>query len=350
MKRILTAITRTDQDNYPETLGKTLIINAPTVFRAIWAIVKPMLDVRTQAKIEVCPADYMKVLTRWAVPENIPTYLGGLSQGSLIDDIGPWEDPAMMARIDAEAALRDGLPAAPPSEEHCGGVSGGALEAAGRGPLAVAQRSSESAAAEPLLPSSKLPSESVAAAPGIDSGVEGDVSDDEFQDALTRRLSSYSSASSACELPRAAQGCSTAVHLALTKATAACVSCLHSLLPSWNCPCPTDLSAEEDTDLSDTERFRAVGGRAQTGRAGTVQPANGSAGLLSVPFPNPPAALHIPEGGFTSSADEDSDAVAFTAAKVRLVMTAVSYTGLSWHHWHCLSHQSLSNAAPLATT
>ena len=30
-----------------------VIINAPTVFKMVWAIVKPMLDPRTQAKIEV---------------------------------------------------------------------------------------------------------------------------------------------------------------------------------------------------------------------------------------------------------------------------------------------------------
>lgn len=70
------------QNNYPETLGKTIIINAPTgmaihiskaesdsctsmplwrlsfsvalaVFKMVWAVVRPMLDVRTQAKIEV---------------------------------------------------------------------------------------------------------------------------------------------------------------------------------------------------------------------------------------------------------------------------------------------------------
>jgi len=108
VKRILGNITRTDQDNYPETLGKTLIINAPVVFRAIWAVVKPMLDPRTQEKIEVCPPDYMKVLTRWVDPENIPAYLGGKSQGSLLDDVGPWNDSSLIAEIDAQRAKRDG--------------------------------------------------------------------------------------------------------------------------------------------------------------------------------------------------------------------------------------------------
>lgn len=104
VKRILSTITTIDQNNYPETLGKTLIINAPAVFRAIWAIVKPMLDPRTQAKIEVCPADYMKVLTKWIDIENIPSYLGGKSSGSLIDDVGPWNDESIIQEIDKEAA------------------------------------------------------------------------------------------------------------------------------------------------------------------------------------------------------------------------------------------------------
>jgi len=50
---MLATVTKIDQDNYPETLYHTCIINAPTAFRAMWAIVKPMLNVRTQAKVEV---------------------------------------------------------------------------------------------------------------------------------------------------------------------------------------------------------------------------------------------------------------------------------------------------------
>lgn len=103
VKRILSEITTIDQNNYPETLGKTLIINAPTVFRAIWAIVKPMLDPRTLAKIEVCPSDYLPILTKWIDIDNIPAYLGGKSSGSLIDDIGPWNDEEMVEEIDRES-------------------------------------------------------------------------------------------------------------------------------------------------------------------------------------------------------------------------------------------------------
>ena len=49
---MLGKITSIDQNNYPEMMGHTCIINAPGVFKVIWSIIKPMLDPRTQGKIE----------------------------------------------------------------------------------------------------------------------------------------------------------------------------------------------------------------------------------------------------------------------------------------------------------
>ena len=118
VKRILSVLTRIDQDNYPETLGKTLIINAPKVFRAIWSMVKPMLDPRTQAKIEVCPSDFLPVLKEWVEVENIPSYLGGTSRGSLIDDVGPWREDTSAShpsalRIEVESSAAGDAGVAP---------------------------------------------------------------------------------------------------------------------------------------------------------------------------------------------------------------------------------------------
>lgn len=42
-----------DQNNYPEMLGKTAIINAGAVINFVFPLVKPFLDKRTQNKIEV---------------------------------------------------------------------------------------------------------------------------------------------------------------------------------------------------------------------------------------------------------------------------------------------------------
>lgn len=53
VKRLMAKVTSLDQDNYPEMLGHTCIINAPSVFKVIWAFAKPLLDQRTQNKIEV---------------------------------------------------------------------------------------------------------------------------------------------------------------------------------------------------------------------------------------------------------------------------------------------------------
>lgn len=53
VRELLGRIMSIDQNNYPETLYHTCIINAPAAFRMIWAAVKPMLNARTQSKVEV---------------------------------------------------------------------------------------------------------------------------------------------------------------------------------------------------------------------------------------------------------------------------------------------------------
>ena len=53
VKNLLSKITAIDQNNYPEMMGKTLIINAPGMFKVVWSIVKRFLDPRTLSKIDV---------------------------------------------------------------------------------------------------------------------------------------------------------------------------------------------------------------------------------------------------------------------------------------------------------
>jgi len=40
------------EQNYPEVMGKCFIVNAPWVFKGIWAVVQPWLPPRTLLKIE----------------------------------------------------------------------------------------------------------------------------------------------------------------------------------------------------------------------------------------------------------------------------------------------------------
>jgi hypothetical protein len=57
VKRLMSTLTKFDQDNYPEMLGRICIINAPMVFKAIWALIKPLLNPRTLSKIQVTGGD-----------------------------------------------------------------------------------------------------------------------------------------------------------------------------------------------------------------------------------------------------------------------------------------------------
>lgn len=52
-RAMMNTIVKMDQDGYPETLGKILIVNAPSVFPMIWSMVKVMLDPITAAKVNV---------------------------------------------------------------------------------------------------------------------------------------------------------------------------------------------------------------------------------------------------------------------------------------------------------
>lgn len=106
VRETLGKIMAIDQNNYPETLYHTCVINAPSAFRMIWQILKPMLHPRTQAKVEVCPKNFLPALKEWIDEDCIPEYLGGKSKGTLVDDVGPWKDSAIIQEIEAERERR----------------------------------------------------------------------------------------------------------------------------------------------------------------------------------------------------------------------------------------------------
>lgn len=85
------------QDYYPETLGKLLVINAPSSFTIIWAVVKPWLAKETIAKIDILGTDYKDVLLTYVDAENLPSTLGGDCTceglgGCAFSCAGPWMD------------------------------------------------------------------------------------------------------------------------------------------------------------------------------------------------------------------------------------------------------------------
>lgn len=66
-----------DTSFYPERLGAFFIINAPWIFRSLWALVRPWLDPRTQAKFHICGSDYAATLRQYIDADMLPVEYGG---------------------------------------------------------------------------------------------------------------------------------------------------------------------------------------------------------------------------------------------------------------------------------
>lgn len=87
---------KVSQDYYPEMLGHLFIVNAPFVFKAIWALIKGFIDEKTKKKTSIEGSDFLPKLKELVDEENLPKYFGGkcecrhLENGCIGSDIGPW--------------------------------------------------------------------------------------------------------------------------------------------------------------------------------------------------------------------------------------------------------------------
>ena len=75
--KYMTTIAALDQQYYPESLGKTYIINAPWIFPALWKLIRGMLDPVTTEKIHVLGHNYQEVLRERFDPNDLPSEYGG---------------------------------------------------------------------------------------------------------------------------------------------------------------------------------------------------------------------------------------------------------------------------------
>lgn len=96
VRAFIKTISKVDQDNYPEHLGKMFIVNAPWAFKAVWTVVKPWLDKGTRVKIDICSDNGRKKLLQWVDADKLPDFLGGTCKpppgGWGSTDTGPWEE------------------------------------------------------------------------------------------------------------------------------------------------------------------------------------------------------------------------------------------------------------------
>lgn len=84
-------------------MGKFYIINAPYLFSAVWAIIKPWLDEVTVSKIEILGSGYKEALLKQIPRENLPAEFGGtcVCEGRCsMSDAGPW-NPKPQVQVQA---------------------------------------------------------------------------------------------------------------------------------------------------------------------------------------------------------------------------------------------------------
>lgn len=95
-----------DQKQYPETMGRIYILNAPSIFPIVWRGVRPWLDPITAAKIFVLgdKREYEPILADFIGKENLPAnYAGDLPALSV--DMHPYQHS-----LNAREAARTAAP------------------------------------------------------------------------------------------------------------------------------------------------------------------------------------------------------------------------------------------------
>jgi len=95
VRKVIQLLTAISSNNYPETLGRMFFINTPTLFTAVWSVIKNFLDENTVAKITILGSNYSKQLLEHVDAENLPKFLGGTCEcpgGCENSDTGPWND------------------------------------------------------------------------------------------------------------------------------------------------------------------------------------------------------------------------------------------------------------------
>ncbi|ORC93151.1 cytosolic factor SEC14 [Trypanosoma theileri] len=70
-----------DQANYPEQLARLIILRAPTLFRAIWKMMRVFIDENTLKKVIFVPeGKEIETMKKYMREEDIPDFAGGTSK------------------------------------------------------------------------------------------------------------------------------------------------------------------------------------------------------------------------------------------------------------------------------
>jgi len=92
--KFIKATSKIMQDHYPEKSQVILVINAPMIFTAVWAIMKQFINERTQSKVRILsPGKTFGGMSEFIEAKDIPVKYGGdlvCMNGADIDDGRNW--------------------------------------------------------------------------------------------------------------------------------------------------------------------------------------------------------------------------------------------------------------------
>lgn len=76
---VLKRIAKIDQEFYPESAHKLYIVNVPWIFQAVWSIIKPWINARGRAQIQIVRKNVEETLLNEIDADQLPEFLGGSS-------------------------------------------------------------------------------------------------------------------------------------------------------------------------------------------------------------------------------------------------------------------------------
>ena len=95
MRGLVSALAQIGAEHYPQTMERTLIVNAPIAFRIVWNFVSPILDARIRSAISILggPSSYLPALLEYVDEADLPVFLGGSDDMlDFYNETGPWAE------------------------------------------------------------------------------------------------------------------------------------------------------------------------------------------------------------------------------------------------------------------
>ena len=90
MKQVVDVLLKQQQNYFPESAKRILVMNTSTMFGVLWNLVKLFLDKEIIKRVQIHSKNTLEVLSQYVDPANLPQFLGGQCPLDLSENPGPW--------------------------------------------------------------------------------------------------------------------------------------------------------------------------------------------------------------------------------------------------------------------